>query len=408
MPIAPLVGSALISGASSLLGGIFGGASNRSANREANATNLAIARETNQNQYQMFQEQNAFNERMYNQMQQYNTPAAQMQRYQEAGINPYIAAGNVQTGNAQSSLQSAQAPQLQMPQVAPALGMGDAIQNSFSQIGNVLSQYAQNELALSQAQKNRSESRWIDQLNAAKLSQMSAQTNNLQQQGSLLGLDFKMKSETLGNFIKLSDLSVVNAEKTNEQLEVITQSARFENALKNINLGIQSKHGEDMFVAQLSKTLAESFATQAGVRQRDAQISIDRQNADTNAKNAQTNAAVGAAQIQNLVANAIKATEEATGVKIDNETSRKIQNFVVDTYHSDAKTASNNAKLSYHNARIAGNEDDYWGANRAVNGFGQITGALGTGLGVFLGYKAIGGKAGLKKMFSKAPKIGFK
>ena len=315
----PQIGAALISGGASLLGGLFGGLSNKSQVDKANATNLQIARETNQQQYQMFQEQNAFNERMYNQMQSYNTPAAQMQRYQDAGINPYIAAGNVQTGNVQSSLQSAQAPQLHTAQVAPALGMGDAIQNSFTQIGNVVAQYAQNELALSQAQKNRAEAGWVDRLNGAQFNKMSAETNNLQQQGSLLGLDYKMKSDTLGNYIKLSDLSVLNAEKTNEQLEVITQSARIENALSNINLGIQSKYGERMFVATLSKTLAESFATQAGVRQRDAQIAIDKQNANTNAKNAQTNAAVGGAQIQNLISNAIKTAEETTGIKIENK-----------------------------------------------------------------------------------------
>lgn len=389
----PLVAASLISGGASLLGGLANSASQSSANR----ANLQIARETNQMQYQMFQEQNAFNERMYNQMQQYNTPAAQMQRYSDAGINPYIAAGNVQTGNVQSPLQSAQSQPLHTAQMMPITGIGD----SFNQIGNVISQYAQNELALSQAQKNRAEAGWVDRLNGAQFNKLSAETNNLYQQGSLLGLDYKLKSDTLGNYIKLSDLSVVNAEKTNEQLDVITQSARLENALKNINLGIQSKYGERLFVATLSKTLAESFATQAGVRQRDAQIAIDKQNANTNA-------AVGAAQINNLVQQAIKTAEETTGVKIDNDTSRKIQNFVVDTYHSDAKTASNNAKSSYHNARIAGNEDDYWGANRTVNGLGQITGALGTGLGVFLGYKAIGGKAGLKKMLSKAPKIGFK
>lgn len=388
----PLLGSALISGASSLLGGLFGSGAQSSANR----TNLQIARETNQMQYQMFQEQNAFNERMYNQMQQYNTPAAQMQRYNDAGINPYIAAGNVQSGNAQSALQSAQPLPLHTAQVMPV----DAFKDSFSQIGNVISQYAQNELALSQAQKNRAEAGWVDRLNGAQLNKMSAETNNLYQQGSLLGLDYKLKNDTLGNYIKLSDLSVLNAEKTNEQLDVIIQSARFENALKNINLGIQSKYGERLFVATLSKTLAESFATNAGVRQRDAQIAIDKQNANTNA-------AVGSAQIQNLVANAIKATEEATGVKIDNETSRKIQNFVVDTYHSDAKTAANNAKYSYHNASIIESDDEYKGVNRVTNGLGQVTGALGTGLGVFLGYKALGGKAGIKKMFGKAPKIGF-
>ena len=348
----PLVASSIISGASSLLGGFLGGKSNQSAVDKANATNIQIARETNQQQYQMFQEQNAFNERMYNQMQSYNTPAAQMQRYQDAGINPYIAAGNVQTGNVQSSLQSAQAPQLHTAQVAPALGMGDAIQNSFTQIGNVVAQYAQNELALSQAQKNRAEAGWVDRLNGAQLNRMSAETNNLQQQGSLLGLDYKLKNDTLGNYIRLSDLSVVNAEKTNEQLEVITQSARLENALKNVNLGIQSKYGERLFVATLSKTLAESFATQASVRQRDAQIAIDRQNANTNAYNAKTNrmnantnAAVGMAQIKSLISGAIKTAEETTGIKIDNHNKQLITDITIQGLRLDNQEKANKSYI---------------------------------------------------------------
>lgn len=374
MPINPLVGSALISGASSLLGGMFGSASQSSANR----TNLQIARETNQMQYQMFQEQNAFNERMYNQMQQYNTPAAQMQRYQDAGINPYIAAGNVQSGNAQSALQSAQPLPLHTAQVQPV----DAFKDSFSQIGNVISQYAQNELALSQAQKNRAEAGWVDRLNGAQLNKMSAETNNLYQQGSLLGLDYKLKNDTLGNYIKLSDLSVLNAEKTNEQLDVITQSARLENALNNINLGIQSKYGERLFVATLSKTLAESFATNASVRQRDAQIAIDKQNANTNAKNALTNAAVGVAQINNLIQQAIKTAEETTGVKIDNDTSAKIQKYVIDTYHSGAKDSQNRAVSSASAARMSKMDADQYPIDKnldridkAANAFNAATGA---------------------------------
>ena len=393
MPLDPLIGSALISGASSLLGGIFGSGAQSSANR----TNLQIARETNQMQYQMFQEQNAFNERMYNQMQQYNTPAAQMQRYNDAGINPYIAAGNVQSGNAQSALQSAQPLPLHAAQVMPV----DAFKDTFSQIGNVISQYAQNDLALSQAQKNRAESNWIDRLNGAQFNKLSAETNNLYQQGSLLGLDYKLKNDTLGNYIKLSDLSVLNAEKTNEQLDVITQSARLENALKNINLGIQSKYGERMFVATLSKTLAESFATNASVRQRDAQIAIDKQNANTNAKNAQTNAAVGGAQIQNLISNAIKTAEETTGIKIDNDTSAKIQRFIVDTYHSDAKTAANGAHASYNAAVISDYDMDTYYTDKYFKRGSDIVKGIGLGVGAYYGSK------GMKGSFSSAKPIGF-
>lgn len=342
--IAPQVGAAIISGGASLLGGLFGGFSNKTAQDRANETNLKIARETNQNQYQMFQEQNAFNERMYNQMQQYNTPAAQMQRYTDAGINPYIAAGNVQTGNVQSALQSAQPPQLQMAQVAPAFGMGDAIQNSFSQIGNVIAQYAQNELAMAQAKKTNAEANWVDRLNAANVLKLNSSSRLDDGQSSLLGLDYKLKSDTLGNYIKLSDLSVINAEKTNEQLDVITQSARLDNALKNIDLGIQSKYGEQMFKGNLAKVLAEAFATEQGVYQRNRQLSIAQQEANTNSKNADTNrmnavtnrqnantnAAVGSAQIRSLIAGAIKTAEETSGIRIDNSNKQKIISLTIE------------------------------------------------------------------------------
>ena len=345
-----------ISAVGSIVGGLLGGKANQNAQQGANDINLQIARETNQQQYQMFGEQNAFNERMYNQMLTYNTPAEQMRRYSDAGINPYIAAGNVQTGNAQSSLQSAQAPQLHAAQMQAATGMGDALQNSVSQAANVISQYAQNELALSQARKNDAEAGWVDRLNGAQFNKLSAETNNLNQQGSLLGLDYKLKSDTLGNYIRLSDLSVVNAQKTNEQLEIITQSARLENALKNINLGIQSKYGERMFVAQLSKTLAESFATQASVRQRDAQIAIDKQNANTNAKNAQTNAknaninaAVGAAQVQSLISSAIKTAEETTGIKIDNKTKSQLNQTILKGLGLDNIDKNNKNKAFWWN-----------------------------------------------------------
>lgn len=342
----------VISAAGSIVGNLIGGSMNKNAQGGANDINLRIARETNQQQYQMFQEQNAFNERMYNEMQDYNTPAAQMQRYRDAGINPYIAAGNVQTGNAQSSLQSAPAPQMNVAQVSPETGLGSAVQSGVMQASNVLAQFAQNELALSQASKNRAEAGWIDRLNGAQLSNLSADTIKKQNESSLLGTDYQIKSSTLGNYIRLSDLSVANAEKTNEQLDAITQSVRLENALKNINLGIQSKHGEDMFKATLAKTIVEAFALKASVRQRDAQIAIDKQNANTNAKNAQTNrmnantnAAVGIAQIKGIIAGAIKTAEETTGIKIDNHNKQLITDITIQGLRLDNQEKANKSYI---------------------------------------------------------------
>lgn len=356
MPIAPLIGSALISGGASLLGNLFGGISSGSAQRSANETNLQIAQMNNQRQYQMFQEQNAFNERMYNQMQQYNTPTAQMQRYADAGINPYIAAGNVQTGNVQSALQSAPAPQMQAAQMQPVTGPGDAMMNAGAQISSIVNQYAQNALALAQAKKTNAEANWVDRLNAANVLKLNSSSRLDDGQNALLGLDYKLKSDTLGNFIKLSDLSVTNAELTNDQLEVATQSIRLENALKNIDLGIQSQYGEQMFKANLAKTLVEAFATEQGVYQRNRQLSIAQQeantnskNADTNRMNARTNAAVGAAQIRGIIAGAIKTAEETSGIRIDNSNKQRIIDLTIQGMGLDNVGKSNNNKAFWWN-----------------------------------------------------------
>ena len=91
-----------------------------------------------------------------------------------------------------------------------------------------------------------------------------------------------------------------------------------------------------MFKANLSKAIVEAFAIKAGVRQRDAEIAIGRQNANTNAKNADTNrmdartrAAVGAAQIRGIIAGAVKTAEETSGIKIDNRNKQRIADLTI-------------------------------------------------------------------------------
>ena len=80
---------AAIGAAGSVLGSLIGGVTSSAAQRRANATNIQIARETNAQNYRIFQEQQQFNENQFNRWLDYSTPAAQRQRYEDAGINPY-------------------------------------------------------------------------------------------------------------------------------------------------------------------------------------------------------------------------------------------------------------------------------------------------------------------------------
>ena len=129
----------VISGGAGIIGSLIGGAFQKSAQRAANRTNLAIARETNAQNYQIFREQNEFNKEQFNNYLQYNTPAAQRARYEDAGINPYMALGNMQNGNAQSALTSANSAPMQATQVQPENGMANGIQSALLNAATIMS-----------------------------------------------------------------------------------------------------------------------------------------------------------------------------------------------------------------------------------------------------------------------------
>lgn len=94
---------AIISGAGSLLGGAIGAiGSSHSADKSLQAT-----RETNKANRDLAQYQNEWNLAQWYRQNAYNSPSAQRQRYEQAGINPYFALGNITSGNAQGNLESA-------------------------------------------------------------------------------------------------------------------------------------------------------------------------------------------------------------------------------------------------------------------------------------------------------------
>lgn len=118
--------SALGAGISGILG-IGSSAVNAKAQNQANKYNLQAQRETNQanmaiNQSQldyaqkMYQDQVAQQWKMFNTTNAYNSPAAQKQRYLDAGLNPYMMMGSQPAASA-SSMPAAGVPS-QLPMQA--------------------------------------------------------------------------------------------------------------------------------------------------------------------------------------------------------------------------------------------------------------------------------------------------
>lgn len=156
----PLVGSAFVSGISGLLGsGISGGMSKRAAkaynkgqkeiaqmNNEWNAQQAAINREWQTSERDA---QNQWTLEQWNRENEYNSPAAQRARLEEAGYNPYMNGldGNTAgTGVTSAGVSGVGNPTAEMPNQVPA-----AFTMDFSSIGNAINSYYHNQLLANQA-----------------------------------------------------------------------------------------------------------------------------------------------------------------------------------------------------------------------------------------------------------------
>lgn len=129
--IAPAVGAAAISAGAHLIGGLFSSSSSKYAAK----AQLQAVRETNKANLDLAKYQNDWNVAQWNRQNAYNTPAAQRQRYEEAGINPYFALGNIQSGNAEGLMSADMANQ--QPVVSGLQGQSGQI------LGNSISDAAQ-------------------------------------------------------------------------------------------------------------------------------------------------------------------------------------------------------------------------------------------------------------------------
>lgn len=156
----PLVGSAFVSGISGLLGsGISGGMSKRAAkaynkgqkeiaqmNNEWNAQQAAINREWQTSERDA---QNQWTLEQWNRENEYNSPAAQRARLEEAGYNPYMNGldGNSSgTGVTSSGVSGVGNPTAQMPNQVP-----ETFQMDFNSIGDAINSYYSNQLLANQA-----------------------------------------------------------------------------------------------------------------------------------------------------------------------------------------------------------------------------------------------------------------
>ena len=115
--------------------------------------NTQSVQNTNDTNYRIWQEQKDYDYKMWQEQNAYNTPDAQRQRFEAAGINPQLALSNINSGSAASSAGGQEAPKMEAP-INDAAAAGSAVAADKANVVNSLS-------AMSQIMKTAQESKEI-------------------------------------------------------------------------------------------------------------------------------------------------------------------------------------------------------------------------------------------------------
>lgn len=417
----PAIAAALIAGGASVGSNIIGGIFNRNAQRAANRTNLAIARETNAQNYQIFREQNEFNKEQLNNYLQYNTPAAQRARFEDAGINPYMALGSMQNGNAQSSLTSANSAPMQATQVQPENGMANGIQGALLNAATVMSAVSDARLKNAEADKRNLENGVFAQDFANRMAEIrsriglndSSRDKNKSEQ-NIYDFDFKFKNDTLANAMKLSDISVQQGDALLNRTLAETTKIQVETDVMNWDLGLKKKYDEQLIKTNLANAIADYFVKLQGIKESNnrmrndnirtnndtRRVGIEQQNANSNSMNAQTNAynartnrfnaVVGYYSMQQqgqlIVSQVAKNYAEATGVMIDNQTRGILNRMVIGKLIAETENIEAGTENTKENTRWIGWNNLTKPFTSVLNGLGgPFMNSFGFGLGLNYG-----------------------
>ena len=252
--IAPVVGGAIIAGASSILGSMLN------------------AKSTNDN--------NKLQQQLVNDANAYNTPGMQMQRFQDAGLNPYMMLGQVNAGN-----QTSVASTSPVDYSSGVQGIGNAA-NTLIQAASANSQIEVNKATIAKTESetalNQIDAQTRAAENAARINQLVKQGVLTQQQADNLSQQFDLTQMTWDELLKQPGLA---NSFTAEQIENLKAAiGKINSEKKGIDLqnGITAKYGEKQAAATLGNTLSQTGVNHANIGLMGSQISLNGTYMDLN------------------------------------------------------------------------------------------------------------------------------
>jgi hypothetical protein len=207
-----------VNAGASLLGGVLGYFGQKSANQAA---------------LQRMREQNDFAERMWNKGNEYNTPYEQRKRYEAAGINPYMALGNIQAGNAQGSVTPA--PPAPVGNAGAFLGAGvsggaNAAVNAYMQNQLISSQVEKN---LAEADATRTDTPYIGRRNEADIASTEAGTENTRTKTELDRVNILVANADLDRLKQMTPIEVQLMQANVENVTANTSLTKLEETIRD-------------------------------------------------------------------------------------------------------------------------------------------------------------------------------
>lgn len=197
-----LLGAAALSAGGSVLGGLLGYSSQKSANKE----NIALQREINEKNIAMQRETNAQNLAIFNRQLEYNSPAEQRKMMEAAGYNPANLYNGSNAGVLAPSATPMVSPRSDAPQVSPYLGFS----SDFANLGNNLA-------SIAAAKKDLEESKKTQLENSVFQEKMALEFKRLGLENEWQKIQNRLSSSTLNAEIEKAlneaDISYLEKEK---------------------------------------------------------------------------------------------------------------------------------------------------------------------------------------------------
>lgn len=362
----PLVAPALIAGAGSLIGGLFGGVGSAKAAKYQ----LQAARETNQMNYQIAQENNAFNQRMWEKQNSYNSPVEQRRRLELAGLNPNLMMNGGSAGTAETAPTADTSGIQQVPDIGSTIAsgyqqFGSSLSNAASQIAGMVYnnglQQANVDKAQAEAQSASQDARYKELQNQFAASQFLADLREKQYRGLIAKSDYEYLRDSMQDRL---------------------DSVKFQNSLT----GSQSSYYNQMAGLVDVQRQIEQTNLDWLPREKQAGLAATLQNIQTMVSQMHLNYA----QAKNAFAMAALNYASEAGLRIDNRLKDSTFDLAVKMAGNQVNTeywTQKNAKLNYY----IGNQG-YGDSHSPFNRFWRWTGASPAAAGGAIGYTLGKGK----------------